>query len=335
LTGGLKFGFLDSTLGAFLDALEQIGDTNVIANPRLMVLNKQRAEIQIGEKQGYISQTITETTSTQSVEFLDTGTQLRLRPFISSDGVIRMEVHPELSDGEVTVEQGVTLPNKRLTGVTTNIMVRDGCTVVIGGLIHEQLTNTTTQIPVLGNLPLVGFAFRQTTETTERQEVLVLITPRIVYEPGSFQEGQQGACEFLRRQSTYADKMSPFGKRSIARRYYRLAESAYAAGEMHKALRFAEMAVQFDPLSRAALELRSDIWLNKPYRPHPAVAEYNDFLTDHRGGEPVGNPLEGETLPDWLLGELEGAAPPPMPLHPLDPGVPGRRRELARPRMLQ
>jgi type IV pilus assembly protein PilQ len=335
LTGGLKFGFLDSTLGAFLDALEQIGDTNVIANPRLMVLNKQRAEIQIGEKQGYISQTITETTSTQSVEFLDTGTQLRLRPFISSDGVIRMEVHPELSDGEVTVEQGVTLPNKRLTGVTTNIMVRDGCTVVIGGLIHEQLTNTTTQIPVLGNLPLVGFAFRQTTETTERQEVLVLITPRIVYEPGTCQEGQQGACEFLRRQSTYADKMSPFGKRSIARRYYRLAESAYAAGEMHKALRFAEMAVQFDPLSRAALELRSDIWLNKPYRPHPAVAEYNDFLTDHRGGEPVGNPLEGETLPDWLLGELEGAAPPPMPLHPLDPGVPGRRRELARPRMLQ
>ena len=130
-----------------------------------MVLNKQRAEFQIGEKLGYISQTITETTSTQSVEFLDTGTQLRIRPFITSDGVIRMEVHPELSDGEVTVEpNGVTLPNKRLTEVTTNIMVRDGCTVVIGGLIQEQLTNTTTQIPVLGNLPLVGFVFRQTTE---------------------------------------------------------------------------------------------------------------------------------------------------------------------------
>jgi type IV pilus assembly protein PilQ len=334
LTGGLKFGFLDGTLGAFLDAVEQVGDTNVIANPRLMVLNKQRAEIQIGEKQGYISQTITETTSTQSVEFLDTGTQLRLRPFITSDGVIRMEVHPELSDGEVTVEpSGVTLPNKRLTGVTTNIMVRDGCTVVIGGLIHEQLTNSTTQVPVLGNLPLVGFAFRQTTETTTRQEVLVLITPRIVYEPGTCQEGRQGACEFLRRQSAYADKMSPFGKRSIARRYYRLADGAYAAGEMHKALRFAEMAVQFDPLNRAALELRSDIWLQKPYRPHPSSAEYNDLVTPPPSGEPMGNPLEGEAMPDWLLNDLEGA-PRPAPMHPLDPGVPGHHRDLVRPRML-
>ncbi|MEN6450448.1 MAG: secretin and TonB N-terminal domain-containing protein [Thermoguttaceae bacterium] len=336
LNGGLKFGFLDGTLGAFLDALEQIGDTNVIANPRLMVLNKQRAEIQIGEKQGYISQTITETTSTQSVEFLDTGTQLRLRPFITSDGVIRMEVHPELSDGEVTVEpSGVTLPNKRLTGVTTNIMVRDGCTMVIGGLIHEQLTNTSTQLPVLGNLPYIGFLFRQKTETTQRQEVLVLITPRIVYEPGTCQEGQQAKCEFLRRQSTYADKMSPLGKRSIARRYYRLADSAYAAGEMHKALRFAEMAVQFDPLNRAALELRSDIWLKKPYRPHPSSAEYNDCLTHTGPGEPAGNPLDAQAMPDWLVNDLEGSAPPPMPLHPLDPGIPGKHRDLVRPRILQ
>ena len=73
LNGGLKFGFLDSNLGAFIEALEQVGDTNVIANPRLMVLNKQRAEIQIGEQKGYINQTVTETSSSQSVEFLDIG----------------------------------------------------------------------------------------------------------------------------------------------------------------------------------------------------------------------------------------------------------------------
>ncbi len=328
LDGGLKFGFLDSNLGAFLEALESVGDTNVIANPRLMVLNKQRAQIQIGQKKGYISQTITETTSTQSVEFLDLGAQLRLRPFISSDGLIRMEVHPELSDGDVKVDpSGVTLPNKELTGVTTNIMVRDGCTVVIGGLIREQLTNTTTQVPVLGNLPFVGFAFRQTKESTQRQEVLVLITPRIVYEPGTCQEGAQGACEFLRRQSTYADKMSIFGKRSIARRYYRLAERAYAAGEMHKALRFAEMSVQFDPLNLAALDLRSDIWNNRPYaeriRRVPADA-------------PLLESLDGKTMPDWLIDGLENAPPgPPAPLHPLDPGRPGPSTDLVRPRVLQ
>jgi type IV pilus assembly protein PilQ len=337
LDGGLKFGFLDSNLGAFLNALESIGDTNVVANPRLMVLNKQRAEIQIGQKQGYVSQTITETTSTQSVEFLDTGTQLRLRPFISSDGLIRMEVHPELSDGTVEVKEGFTLPNKNITQTTTNIMVRDGCTVVIGGLIHEQLSNSTTQVPVLGNLPFIGFAFRQTEETTERREVLVLITPRIVYEPGTCQEGANLACQYLRRQSTYADKMSIFGKRSIARRYYRLAENAYAAGEMRKALRFAEMAVQFDPLNSAALELRSDIWTNKPYKKQPVAAEPMPGDVADLGAEPgQTNPLDGETLPDWLIDDLESAPPgPPPPMHPMDPGVPGHNRDIVKPKKLQ
>jgi hypothetical protein len=94
------------------------------------------------------------------------------------------------------------------------------------------------------------------------------------------------------------------------------------------------MAVQFDPLNRAALELRSDIWLNKPYQPHPSSAEYNDLVVPPQGGEPLMNPLEGEAMPDWLLNDLEGA-PPAAPMHPLDPGVPGRRRDLVRPKGLQ
>jgi len=156
----------------------------------------------------------------------------------------------------------------------------------------------------------------------------VLITPRIVYEPGTCQEGEQGACEFMRRQSTYADKMSIFGKRSIGRRYYRLAENAYAAGQMRKALRFAEMAVHFDPLNRAALELRSDIWLNKPYEEHAA----GDVMPLEAGG----NPLEGEALPDWLIEDLEnGPVAPLAPSHPLDPGVPGRRVDLVKPKVFE
>ena len=326
LNGGLKFGFLDSNLGAFIEALEQVGDTNVIANPRLMVLNKQRAEIQIGEKKGYINQTVTETSSSQSVEFLDIGAQLRLRPFISSDGLIRMEVHPELSDGDVKVENNFTLPNKTITQVTTNIMVRDGCTVIIGGLIKEELTTTTTQIPVLGNLPVVGFAFRQSDEKTERHEVLVLITPRIVYEPGTCQEGEKGACEFLRRQGTYAEKMSPFGKRSIARRYYRLAEKAYADGDCRKALWFVEMSVQFNPLDRAALELRSDIWQGKPHvarrrrrgrcaRVESVGGRGHGRLADRRPGEGAAGTARaaapagpGHSRPAPRPGSTEGAA---------------------------
>lgn len=327
--GGLKFGFLDSNLGAFLDALESIGDTNVIATPRVMVLNKHRAEIQIGEQKGYVSTTVTETSSTQSVEFLDIGAQLRLRPFISSDGMIRMEIHPELSDGSVDTESGFTLPNKEVTQVTTNIMVRDGCTVVIGGLMRDQLTNTTSQVPLLGNLPLIGFAFRNTTETVERREVLVLITPHIIYEPGTCREGDKVACEFHRRHAVYADKMSPLGKRSIARRYFRLAQNAYcstsaADGNRHRALRFAEMSVHFDPMNRAAIDLRSDIWLGRPRGEHTLGA-------DALAGPPLG-PMDGRVIAPWLLDDLERE---PVPLHPLDPGQPGPRKDIVRPRRLQ
>jgi type IV pilus assembly protein PilQ len=326
--GGLKFGFLDSSLSTFLSALESIGDTNVIATPRVMVLNKHRAEIQIGEEKGYVSLTTTETSSTQSVEFLKLGAQLRLRPFISSDGLIRMEIHPELSDGSVDTSSGFTLPNKEVTQVTTNIMVRDGCTVVIGGLMREQLSNTTSQVPLLGSLPLVGVAFRNKQETTERRELLVLITPRIVYEPETCREGDQAACEFHRRQAVYADKMSPLGKRSVARKYFRLAQNAWATGDRERALRFIELSVHFDPLNRAAIDLRSDIWLGRQHGEHTLGAGAT-------AGPPL-SPMDGETLPPWLLDDLEQEPVPPMPpLHPLDPGQPGSHTDVVRPRRLQ
>jgi len=329
--GTLKFGFLDSSLGAFLDALETMGDVNVIATPRLMVLNKHRAEIQIGESKGYVSTTITETSSSQSVEFLDVGTLLRLRPFISSDGLVRMEVHPELSDGSVKTESGFTLPEKEVTQVTTNIMVRDGCTVVIGGLMRENLSTTRNQIPLFGNLPVVGMAFRNSRETTERREVIVLITPRIVYEPGTCAEGERAAAEFHRRQAHYFDKMTPINKRRLGERYFRLAQSAWAGGQREKALRFAELAVHYDPLNRAALDLRSDIWLGRPIGDHTLQAEVV-------AGQPA-SLLDAPQLPPWLLGELGGAGPlgpgPSGTLHPRDPGRPGPHTDIVRPQRLE
>jgi len=328
-TGGLKFGFLDSSLGVFLDALESIGDTNVVATPRLMVLNKHRAEILIGEELGYVSTTMTETSTSQSVEFLEVGAQLRLRPFISSDGLIRMEVHPELSTGTVdTSNPNFTLPNKETTQVTTNIMVRDGCTVIIGGLMREELETTGNQVPFLGNLPLVGAAFRSRNETLQRREIIVLITPYIVYEPETCEEGEHAACEFQRRQDVYREKMTFLGKRHVARKYFRMAQNAWAAGDRQTALRFAELSIHFDPLNRAAIDLRSDIWLGRPVGDHT--------LGKAPAAQPPTAALDGAVIDPWLLGELQREPiPRPEPLepsHPLDPGRPGRHVDVERPR---
>lgn len=257
--GGLKFGVLNSDIGSFIDLLETVGDTNVIASPRLMCLNKQRAEILIGSQLGYVNTTVTETAATQAVEFLEVGTQLRFRPYISSDGLIRLEVHPELSTGVVRLDQGLTLPDKEVTQVTTNVMCRDGSTVIIGGLIREDLSKTMRQIPGLGNLPLLGFLFRQKTEGIDRREIIVLITPRIVREPFDTAEGEQAKFEFLERQANYADKMSPIGKRHWGLQYLRKARAAWNAGDYETALRYVNLSIHFDPASREATVLHARI----------------------------------------------------------------------------
>jgi len=325
--GGLKFGFLDSSLAAFVNALETVGDTNVIASPRLMVLNKHKADILIGEQLGYVSTTVTETSSTQSVQFLDVGAQLRIRPFISTDGLIRMEVHPELSTGSVKTDSGFTLPNKEVTQVTTNIMVRDGSTVVIGGLMREDLTKNIKQVPYLGSMPVIGPAFRTTDERTQRREIIVLITPHIVYEPETSAEGSDAAGEFHRRQGVYREKMNILSRPALARRYVRLAQNAYASGNRDAALRFAEFAVHFDPASRMAIDLRSTIWQGLPVGDHT--------LQQPAAGESA-VPAEAPPVADWMLEELKqgpvAAGPPP---HPADRGVPGRNLDITKPLKLQ
>jgi len=259
--GGLKFGFLDSSLALFINALETIGDTNVIATPHLMCLNKHPAQIKIGADLGYVSQTLTaEGTIVPEVQFLDVGTQLRLRPFISSDGMIRMEIHPEISKGSVRVEDGLTLPDKETTEVTTNIMVRDGQTVVIGGLLRDETTQSASQIPWLGSLPIVGPIFRINKETIERQEILILITPRIVSDPEESYLGDASAAEFHQRHAIYADQQSALGRRYLGRKNQQLARDAWTVGKSKRALRLVNLAIHFDPLSRAAIRLRNDIW---------------------------------------------------------------------------
>jgi type IV pilus assembly protein PilQ len=323
--GGLKFGYLDGNVSAFIDALESIGEADIIATPRLMCVNRQRAEILIGSQLGYVSTTQTETSSTQNVEFLEVGTQLRLRPFISSDGQVRLEVHPELSTGQVRVEQNFTLPDKEVTQVTTNVIVRDGSTVIIGGLIRDELTNTINQIPFLGSLPLVGVAFRRTVEENERREILVLITPHIIYEPEMSHRGDKAAREFHHRHMQYADKLNPLGKRYLGRKLFHAAQQAWHAGNQQRALRLVNLSIHFDPTRRAALDLRSDIVDGR------RRGDHTDVHPPRIG--PGLHPLDGETLAPWLLDGLHGPPDGPRSVrHPVDPGQPPTAIDLKRPR---
>ncbi len=332
--GGLKFGFMDASLSLFIDALETVGDTNVIAAPRLTCLNKQRAEIQIGEELGYVSTTVTESAATQTVNFLDVGTLLRIRPYIGNDGLIRLEVHPELSTGSVEVQQGLSLPQKQVTQVTTNVLCPDGCTVVIGGLIREDLTTVTNQIPLLGSLPWVGPAFRQKTETIDRNEIIVLITPRIVSEPFMCQEGKKLGNDFTQRQDIYFDKMSPLGRRNIGQHHLRMARAAYSAGDFLTAMKQVNLAIHYDPQNRDAVVLRDEIVAAGGFEGesiheylHRGLAPLTGRHRDYSKGGfpwkefPEFGPVEITASDDaGQLGPTRDIVPPPpLPLHPLSP----------------
>lgn len=110
------------------------------------------------------------------MNYLKVGTQLRLRPFVSSDGMIRLEVVPERSTG-VLDDKGI--PQTKSTQVTTNVLVPDGKTIVIGGLLDDEDDTTWEGLPILSRLPWIGFLFRHTVKTTAKKELIVILTPHI------------------------------------------------------------------------------------------------------------------------------------------------------------
>jgi type IV pilus assembly protein PilQ len=209
-----------------------------------------------------------------------------------------MEVHPELSSGEVTISEQFTVPSKEVTQVTTNIMVRDGCTVIIGGLIREELENGVNQVPLLGSLPLVGPIFRSNqNQSTKREEIIILLTPHILYDEQACGEGARAACEFHRRQDVMAEKLTPFSRDHFSRHFVRLAQQFWAMGDRHTALKYAELAVHYNPGSRKAIDLRSDIWTNDPQGGHTLVGPgaLPDPVTD----------LDKQQLPPWVIQGLQ------------------------------
>jgi len=160
-----------------LHALEIKGDVKTLAKPRLMVLNGKSAQILIGGKIGYYLTTTTETSTMQSVEFLDIGTKLQLTPQITGDGTILMTIHPEISTG--SIEAG--LPQKTTTSVSTSIMVKTGATIFIGGLIRNSEEKTRERLPIFGRIPLLGTLFFSKSSTNiKRKELIILLTPRLV-----------------------------------------------------------------------------------------------------------------------------------------------------------
>lgn len=168
--------FSTASLEAFLSAIETSNKTNVVAAPKITTLNNKEASILIGAKYGYVTSIIGQTSTTQVVNFLEVGTSLTLTPNVTKNGYIRMKVAPKVSDGIVINN----LPQENTTETKNEVMVKDGQTFVIGGLVKQKDTSFDYGIPFLMDIPILGSLFRKTVTSTAKTELLVFVTPHII-----------------------------------------------------------------------------------------------------------------------------------------------------------
>jgi TonB family protein len=179
---------------AILDLLRTIGDTKILSSPRIMALNNQEAKILVGSKDAYITSTVSQSGETaitsQTVNFVDVGIKLYVTPTINRDGFVTMKIKPEISTAkrtDILSEGKVTqIPIVTTSESETTVMVKDGVTLIIGGLKKDQRDKTVEKIPLLGDIPVVGFFFRRTSDEMTKAELVILITPHIMSGEKSF-----------------------------------------------------------------------------------------------------------------------------------------------------
>lgn len=255
---GLRIGYVGEDISVFLEALQTTVDTNVLANTKVLALNKMRGEIIIGGRLGYFGgTTVSDGISQQTVEFLEVGTQLRFRPFIGDDGFVRLEIHPERSSGIIDPVTG--LPTEQTSEVTTNVMVRDDETVVIGGLIETREVKTVRRVPFLGYLPLIGWFFSKEETEVERSEIIVMLTPHILEDGEAYEDGGLILQEAKDRSEVFVDGFGPVARRSYAQQTLAEARKAFDAGDLDEARSLTDRVIALDPLAEGVVEFSKEI----------------------------------------------------------------------------
>lgn len=180
----LFYSFVSSNLQVALHALETNGRTQVLSAPSLVVMNNQQAQIQVGDNIP-ISQTTVNTnvsdTTLSSVEYVQTGVILDVMPRINPGGLVYMDIKQQVSDANTsTGADNNGNPRISTRSVSTQVAVQSGQTVLLGGLIKQDNSDTASTVPYLGRVPGLRWLFGTTSKSKKRTELIVLITPRVV-----------------------------------------------------------------------------------------------------------------------------------------------------------
>jgi type II secretion system protein D len=198
-TVGTAWGLAELTSGGFwslvaedwqmtLKALAERGKLEVLSRPSILARNNQEAVIVVGQEIPLITNSrITDQNAViNTVQYAEIGIILRVTPFITSEGMIEMIVNPEIStltDQEIPISDTVGSPVIAKRSAETVVVTADGQTVVIGGLMQTRKAEVVRKVPILGDVPLLGWAFKRKQLAREKTELLIFLTPYIVNTP--------------------------------------------------------------------------------------------------------------------------------------------------------
>jgi len=180
-------------VGALLTALQTDTDVNVLSTPNILTMDNQKAEIMVGENVPFITGSTQNATTGSTAVFntitrQDVGIKLTLTPQISSDDSVRLEVNQEISDVIATTTSNPAGPTTDKRSASTTVVVKDRQTMVIGGLITDNVTKSTSKVPFLGDIPILGWLFKTQTTNVEKDDLMIFITPYIIKNEGEATE---------------------------------------------------------------------------------------------------------------------------------------------------
>jgi general secretion pathway protein D len=172
---------------ALLNALADQTDTTLLSSPQILVLNNEEASVNVGDQVPILtSQSVpvtanpTDLFQTSTVQYKDTGTLLKVRPRINHDGLVILDIVQQVSSVKVNPFGGTESPVISTRELKTRLAVKNGQSIMMGGLINKDNSITQSKIPLLGDIPLLGWAFKYESHKNDRTELLVMITPYVI-----------------------------------------------------------------------------------------------------------------------------------------------------------
>jgi general secretion pathway protein D len=225
ISGSGKFLGMSVDIPAFsvmLQAMQNNGNVNVLSSPHILTTDNEQAEITVGQNVPYPSgysgvsslasaagsqaSSLASLLPTVSVQRMDVALKLKLTPHVNESDMVRLELEQEVSD--IIQENYNNLgPATSKRSAKTTIVARDQQTVVIGGLMSDRVNNSETKIPILGDIPIIGYFFKNTTKSLQKTNLLLVLTPYVIRDQSDlrriFQKKEEERREFIERYTSF------------------------------------------------------------------------------------------------------------------------------------